>query len=151
MLFFLTLTDLTPQPDNRIFVKGSRKVGGAFVSHGSYFPIDAPNSASDMDVYVKVSQAGLMDFEQGILARLTGCLCSRVGLSACHDLLCLSNQNKVWRSGGGGMMVSSNDHHPLYAYTQLSEPLFVKAWRTVNGMMVNGTEMGSYAPLPMAR
>lgn len=49
------------------------------------------------------------------------------------------------------MMVSTNEYHPLYAYQQLSEPVFVEAWRSVNGMMMSGSSMGKYAQLPMTR
>jgi hypothetical protein len=97
------------------------------------------NEAS-MDIYVKAW-------------RRNGNMYISAGSNAVPLYAPLSSENeglyvKVARHNSG-MWISTNDYHPLYNYTTLTEPLYVEVWRYRNGMLIkNGSE---YAPLPKER
>jgi hypothetical protein len=67
------------------------------------------------------------------------------------DPLTSENANvyvKIFRSHGG-MMVGTDEYHPLYNYEQLSEPLYVEGWKVMGSMLVQSGN--KYVPLPMKR
>jgi hypothetical protein len=48
------------------------------------------------------------------------------------------------------MFIGTGEYHPLYNYTELSEPLFVESWQVMGGgmLMQSGNK---YVPLPATR